>query len=85
MTANEVITLDNQQWISVHVYVMKDCCRFPILLTLECVEMNAIAHNITSIFLKCMVKHRGVSVEELISWWVCLGCDEDFFVPRTLD
>ncbi len=22
--ANEEITLDNQQWISVHVYVMKD-------------------------------------------------------------
>jgi hypothetical protein len=64
---------------------MKDCCQFPILLTLECVEMNATAHNITSIFLKCMVKYRGVSVEELTSWWVCLGCDEDFFVPGTLD
>jgi hypothetical protein len=40
MNVNEVTTLDNWQWISVHVYVMKDWCRFPILLTLERVEMN---------------------------------------------
>jgi hypothetical protein len=25
-----------------------------------------------------MVKYEGVSIEELVSWWVCLGCDEDF-------
>jgi hypothetical protein len=24
MSANEMITLDNQQWINVHVYVTKD-------------------------------------------------------------
>jgi hypothetical protein len=24
MSANEVIVVDNQQWISVHVYIMKD-------------------------------------------------------------
>jgi quinolinate synthase len=26
VSANEVITLPNQQWINVHVYVMKDWC-----------------------------------------------------------
>jgi hypothetical protein len=30
VSANEVTTLDNWQWINVHVYVMKDWCRFPI-------------------------------------------------------
>ncbi len=58
-------TLDNWQWINVHVYVMKDWCRFPILLTLECVEVNAIANNITLILLKCMAKYGGVLIEEL--------------------
>jgi hypothetical protein len=36
MTANEVTNImDNQQWISVHVYVMKDYYQVSILLTLE--------------------------------------------------
>jgi hypothetical protein len=65
VSANEVITLDKWQWIGVHVYVMKDWCRFPILLTLECVEVNAIANNIILILLKCMAKYRGASIEEL--------------------
>jgi hypothetical protein len=65
MNVNEVTTLDNWQWISVHVYVMKDWCRFPILLTLERVEMNVTAINITLILLKCMAKYRGVSIEKL--------------------
>ncbi len=64
VSANEVITLDN--------WKMDQCpclcyerCRFSILLTLECVEMNAIANNITLILLKCMAKYGGVSIEEL--------------------
>jgi len=44
---------------------MKDWCRFPILLTLERVEVNVIANNITLILLKCMAKYEGVSIEEL--------------------
>jgi hypothetical protein len=36
VTTNEVTSImDNQQWISVHVYVMKDYYQIPILLTLE--------------------------------------------------
>jgi hypothetical protein len=65
VSANEVITLDNWLWINVHVYVMKDWCTFPILLTLERVEVNAIANNITLILLKCMAKYIGVLIEEL--------------------
>ncbi len=34
--ANEVTSImDNQQWISVHVYVMKNYYQVPILLTLD--------------------------------------------------
>ncbi len=36
MIASEVTSImDNQQWISVHVYVMKDYYQVPNLLTLE--------------------------------------------------
>jgi hypothetical protein len=40
VTADEVTTLDNEQWINAHVYVMKDWRRFSILPTLECVEVS---------------------------------------------
>lgn len=67
VSVDEVTTLDNQQWISDHVYVMKDQHRFPILFILECVEVNVIIDNIISILLKCMVKYEGVLDEELVS------------------
>jgi hypothetical protein len=51
---------------------MKDWCRFPISLTLECVEVGAIVNNITGIHLKCMAKYGGLLVEEFGSWWVCI-------------
>jgi hypothetical protein len=25
-----------------------------------------------------MAKYKGVSIEKIVSQWVCLGCDEDF-------
>jgi len=33
--ANEVITIDNQSWISIHYYVVASFMRVPILLTFE--------------------------------------------------
>jgi len=44
---------------------MKEWCRFPILFTLELVEMNATINNITSILLKCMAKYGGVRLKSL--------------------
>jgi hypothetical protein len=67
VSVDEVTTLDNHQWICVHVYVMKDWHRFSILFTLECVEVNFIIDNIISILFKCMVKYKGVLDEEFVS------------------
>ncbi len=70
--------MDNYQWINIHVYVMKDWCQVPILLTLECVNVSANANNITTILLKCVIKYGEFSNEECGSRWVCLHCDKDF-------
>ncbi len=32
---DEVITIDNQSWISIHSYVVEDCCCIPILFFLK--------------------------------------------------
>ncbi len=70
-------TMNKCQWINIHVYVMNDWCQVPILLTLECVKVSANANNITTIFLKCMIKYGEFSNEELGSRWMCLHCDKD--------
>jgi hypothetical protein len=35
INCDEVTTLDNQSWISIHVYIVENWCRVPILLNLE--------------------------------------------------
>jgi hypothetical protein len=35
VSCDKVTTIDNQSWISIHVYVMERCKRLPILLALQ--------------------------------------------------
>jgi hypothetical protein len=60
LNADEVTTINNQWWISVHVYVMQNWIHIPILLTLEWVEVGAIIENITTIILQNIMKFRGL-------------------------
>jgi hypothetical protein len=41
--------MDNQQYIHVNIYVMKDWHHIPVLLTLEHVEMGVKVNNIIAI------------------------------------
>jgi hypothetical protein len=78
LSAYEVTTINNKQWISVHAYVMQNHIHIPILLTLEWVEVGVIVKNITSTILQSIVKFRGLVEEQLASCWVCFGCDKDY-------
>jgi hypothetical protein len=49
MSVNEVTTINNQQGINIHFYVLKIWHSILILLTLECVEMGANTNNIIRI------------------------------------
>ncbi len=78
VSANERITMDNQQWINVHVYLIKHWRQIPILLSLEHMEVSAITNSITIILLKCMVKYGRILCDELGLRWVCLNCYGNF-------
>jgi hypothetical protein len=73
MNVDEVTIMEHQEWIIVHVYVMKHWHCIPILLTLEHVEVGATINHITTIILKCMVKCGGALCDKFGSRWVCLG------------
>ena len=51
LTCDEVTTVDCQTWISVHVYVVKDYVRVPLLLTLERVTGGTRSDNLTRVLL----------------------------------
>jgi len=53
LSVNEVTTIDNQQWINVHVYMMQNWICISILITLEWVKMGATTKK--SLQLSCKV------------------------------
>ncbi len=78
VSANERITMDNQQWINVHVYIIKHWCQIPILLSLERMEVSATTNSNIIILLKCMVKYGRILCDELGLRWVCFNCYGNF-------
>lgn len=61
-----------------HVYMMKNQAQIPIFLTLECVEMGATIDNIIAIILQTLIKFVGLVENQITTWWVCFGCDDDY-------
>jgi hypothetical protein len=51
LSVDERTTINNQQWINLHAYVMQNWIHIPILLTLEWVKVGAIIENNTAIIL----------------------------------
>ncbi len=75
MNCDEVTTIDNQSWLSIHVYVTKEWKKVPILLNLQCVVDGAIFNNMTSFILKSMMEFRGLSEIDLTNKLVYFGAN----------
>ncbi len=65
ISANEVIIIDNTQCLSIHLYMVQQWKRIPILFYMETVSMFSISNNIFVFMLKCLLEFGGLSVEEL--------------------
>jgi len=55
---DEVTTIDNQSWISIHSYVVQDWCRLPILIYIEQVTEGGGSNNLTKIIVGAL-KEEG--------------------------
>jgi hypothetical protein len=65
INADEVTTIDVQQWINIHAYMMKNWKRVPILLTFEKLEMGATSNNIKGVILNAMGEYGGLTNEAM--------------------
>lgn len=63
MTADEVTTVDNSSWISIHAYVVKDWVRVPYLIALQHLVGGASSDNLTSVILKALELDGGLDLD----------------------
>jgi hypothetical protein len=58
--ANEVMTINNTQWLFIHMYVIQQWKRILILLCVQIVGMSATFDNIFFFMLKCLIEYGGL-------------------------
>jgi hypothetical protein len=75
ITCDEVTTVDNQSWISIHAYCMQDFYHQPILISLECLTEGASATRLAIIIVDAMLNHGGQTKDELRQKFVSFGAD----------
>jgi hypothetical protein len=75
VTIDEVTIIDNTQWLSIHLYVVQQWRRTPILLYMENVSMSTTSNNIFVFMLKCLLEFGGLRLEELCEKLVNIRCN----------
>jgi hypothetical protein len=65
VTCDEVTTIDNGTWVSVHVHVVVEWERFHILVALEHVDEGATSNNLTKVIMKAVESVSCLSREQI--------------------
>jgi len=72
---DEVTSIDNESWISVHVYVVIDFVCVPLLLHLERVMGKARFDLLCQMIMYSLLGGGGLTYEQLMVKLVCFGVD----------
>jgi hypothetical protein len=72
---DEITIVDNQNWISMHYYVVVNWKQIPILVTLERLVEGGTAANIKSVIMVTLIMYGGLMNEKIVERVVCLGVD----------
>jgi hypothetical protein len=60
LTYDEVSTIDNQNWLSIHAYMVQNWLQIPILLCLDEVARSSI-DNLIQIFMQALMHEKGLT------------------------
>jgi hypothetical protein len=58
VSCDEVTNINNQSWILMHVYVVEDFNRIPILVNFQCVTKGASTNNLTTMIKNFVAKFK---------------------------
>ncbi len=56
VNVDEITTIDNTQWLSIHLYTVQGWKRIPILLCVESIVVFATSNNIFGLMVKGLLK-----------------------------
>jgi hypothetical protein len=57
LSCDEVTTIDNQSWISIHSYIGQDWCRILVFISLEQVIEGGGVDNLTKVIMGVLKEH----------------------------
>jgi hypothetical protein len=75
VTCDEVTTVDNQFWLSIHAYTINNFYRSPILVSLERVLEGASSKALASAIVDALVVYVGLRSHDLVKKFVSCGAD----------
>jgi len=75
VNVNEVIMINNTQWISITLYMVQAWKRIPIFFFVETIHISDTSNNIFFLMLKCLDEFASLRLEELGGKLVSVGCD----------
>jgi hypothetical protein len=75
LICDKVTTLNNQSWISIHVYIVENWHRVPIFLNLERIVHGGTSDNLTSIIIRSLVIFGGMLETNITNKIVCFGAN----------
>jgi hypothetical protein len=75
ISTNEVKTINNTQWLSIHLYVGQAWKRILILLCVGTIRVLATFDNIFALMVETCLDFGGLGFEELRAKLISIGCD----------
>ena len=75
LTCDEVSTIDNGSWISIHAYVVQNWSRIPYLISLERVVEGGGSDNLTQVIIDALTGAAKIERPALSKTLLCFGAD----------
>jgi hypothetical protein len=75
LTCDEVSTIDNGSWISIHAYVVQNWSRIPYLISLERVVEGGGSDNLTQVIIDALTAAAKIERLALSKTLLCFGAD----------
>jgi uncharacterized protein related to proFAR isomerase len=69
------MTIDDTQWLSIHLYLVQAEKRILIFLCVETIGVSTTYDNVFGLLLKTLAGFGGLGMEELVKKVVNMGCD----------
>jgi len=75
LTVDEIMNMDNQNWISIHGYVLKDWSWILVLLTMKQIVDGFNLNNLTRVLMNSLKLCGGISKEHINNKLVSFGAN----------